>query len=239
MKRYSRSLVLIAIIVLFNLKPMLAQNSPDTVFTKDPGNKDLVAFEVVDAKGQLLSAGMLLQGKKEGVCRQYNTKNIINSIQEFHDGNADGIYLKFAENGSLEAEENFKQGVLDGRKIVYRFGGIIKSSEIYKNGKVDGVKTVYYDNGFKQEVASYKNGLRDGISTWYNQSEVITIQYTYKAGLLEGTAKAFFFSSKLQSEGDYLNDQENGEWKYYDETGKQVKSVFYKNGKIVKEVPTK
>ncbi|HMT29045.1 MAG TPA: hypothetical protein PKD91_07185 [Bacteroidia bacterium] len=213
-----------------------AQINQDTVYTKDPRDKDLILMEVFDDHHQLIASGRMLKGKKEGLYRQYNAKYTIMFLQEFHNGIPDGIYLRFSDNGAIDLEENYKEGLLDGKRIQYRFGSIKRSVENFKNGKLEGEKIVYYDSGFKQEEANYKNGLREGVSTWFNQSEIMTIQYTYKAGIMDGPAKTFFFNSQVQTEGLYVNDQESGEWKHYDETGKHIKSVFYENGKISKEV---
>lgn len=212
------------------------QPAADTIYTPDQEDKDMLVMEIFDVSGQVIAGGRLYKGKRHGLYRQYNAKYTLIYLQEFKNGVPDGIALKFGDNGALELEENYKMGALSGKRIQYRFGGLKRSVENFKNGKLEGPKIVYYDSGFKQEEAFYKNGLRDGLSTWFNQSEIKTIQYTYKEGILNGPAKTFFYNSKVQTEGNYLNDVEDGEWKHFDETGKHLKSVFYKDGKIEREV---
>ncbi len=236
MKLNLRLLTTIGICLLLQMGMLSAQSSRDTVLTKDLQNKDVMRMEVFDTKGQLVEVGKFSNGKKEGVFRNYNTKNTVSTVQEFSNDLPDGIFLKFGDNGALELEESYSKGLLDGRRVQYRFGGIRKSVEYFKNGKLDGNKIVFYESGFKQEDANYKDGLRESVTTWYNQSEIPTIQYTYRAGMMNGPAKTFFYNSNVQTEGMYLNDQEDGEWKHYDEKGNFIKSVFYKNGKMIKEV---
>lgn len=235
-----RTLQLISVSFLFGFmmitRQVVGQSALDTIYTADPDDKDLVLMEIFDSSGQMIAGGRLYKGKKHGLYRQYNAKYTLIYLQEFKNGVPDGIALRFGDNGALELEENYRMNALNGKRIQYRFGGLKRSVENFKNGKLEGPKIVYYDSGFKQEEAYFKNGLRDGTSTWFNQSEIKTIQYTYKGGILNGPAQTFFFNSKVQTEGNYLNDLEDGEWKHYDENGNLLKSVFYKEGKIEREV---
>ena len=95
----------------------------------------------------------------------------------------------------------------------------------------------YYEHGKLKEKATYKNGIRDGITIWFKQDDKPTIQYTYKNGDLNGPA-IFYANGEIQSEGNYVNNNEEGEWRVY-EDGKLLKTVLYKNGKVVKETAAK
>jgi antitoxin component YwqK of YwqJK toxin-antitoxin module len=52
---------------------------------------------------------------------------------------------------------------------------------------------------------------------------------------MDGAAKTFD-KGKLQTEGNYKNDSEDGDWKVY-EDDELLKTVTYKDGKIIKEIP--
>lgn len=235
MKKLLTSLVMF----LFITNYCVSQDSKavyDTTIITDPQNFDLVTIEVKNPEGRLVETGRLLNNKKHGVFRTYDEFNNISKIQEFYNGLPDGVCLQFASNGALNSEENYKYGKLSGKTVVYRFGGIKKLIENYSDGKLTGTRTVFYDNGFKQEEANYKAGLRDGITRWYNQSEIITIEYNYREGKLHGPARTNYYSGSLESEGAYENDLETGEWKYFDADGKHIRSVFFKEGKQIKEI---
>ena len=90
-----------------------------------------------------------------------------------------------------------------------------------------------------QEDGNYKQGKRDGLVKWFTQQEKPSIEYTYNLGVIEGPAKTYFASGKVQTEGNYKNDNETGEWKEYDEDGNIIKTIVYDNGKKIKETDMK
>ena len=52
--------------------------------------------------------------------------------------------------------------------------------------------------------------------------------------MLNGLAR-IYTDGKVVSEGNYKNDNEDGEWKVF-EDGDILKTIIYKNGVVVKEV---
>lgn len=48
------------------------------------------------------------------------------------------------------------------------------------------------------------------------------------------TAKSFYESGKIMSIGHFKDGESDGEFIEYDEEGKIIEKVLYKNGKIVK-----
>ena len=57
--------------------------------------------------------------------------------------------------------------------------------------------------------------------------------------MIDGPAKFYGEGGLLQSEGNYKNDNETGEWKEYNESGAVVKTIVYDNGNKVKETVVK
>jgi antitoxin component YwqK of YwqJK toxin-antitoxin module len=47
----------------------------------------------------------------------------------------------------------------------------------------------------------------------------------------QGSYFMYYQNGKLQVSGTYLNNQKTGEWKYYDESGKLLRTEKYKDGK--------
>ena len=209
----------------------------DTIITPDASNKALVEFKIRWPDGKTHIIGKMLNEKKEGVWRSYTNRSIIETIREYHEGKLNGVSFHFSENGTLDQEENYKNDVLNGERNIYLYGSVIKGQENFVDGKLDGDRRLYYESGKMQEHANFKNGIRDGVTTWYTQDEKPTIEYTYKMGELEGLAK-FYNNGILQSEGMYHNGNEEGDWKVYEDDA-LLKTVTYKEGKVVKEVAAK
>ncbi|HCI57190.1 MAG: toxin-antitoxin system YwqK family antitoxin [Bacteroidetes bacterium] len=209
----------------------------DTVMTPEPDKAGLYDCRVNFPDGRARAVGKMLNGKKEGLWRFYDTKGKIELLEEFEADVRNGLHLHFNENGYIEDEESYRKGILHGLRNVYKYGVTLITSENYNNGKLDGVRFDYYENGKLKEKATYKNGIRDGITIWFKQDDKPTIQYTYKNGDLNGPA-IFYANGEIQSEGNYVNNNEEGEWRVY-EDGKLLKTVLYKNGKVVKETAAK
>jgi len=83
------------------------------------------------------------------------------------------------------------------------------------------------------------NGVKQGQARWYFKNGKPSTEYTYDKGNLSGPSKSYNEEGFVTSEGNYVNNDEDGEWKEYDAMGKLLKKVIYKNGKVVKEVKVK
>lgn len=64
----------------------------------------------------------------------------------------------------------------------------------------------------------------------------LSIEYYYTNGSINGPAKSFYSGGKVQSEGNYKNDNEDGEWKEYTKEGLLLRKIIYKDGKVIKEI---
>ena len=209
----------------------------DTILTADSDNPNLFECRINYPDGRARAIGKLMNGKKSGLWRFYGTKGKLELIEEFDGDVRNGLHVHFNENGNIEDEENYRKGVLHGLRNVYKFGVTLVTSENYNNGQLDGERSDYYETGKIKERAFYKNGLRHGKTIWYKQDETPTVEYTYENGILNGPA-IFYAKGQKQSEGLYKNNNEDGEWKVY-EDGKLLKTVWYKEGKVIKEMAAK
>jgi len=212
----------------------------DTIITKDPMNPAREYWVVHNLKGMIRARGSMLNGKKDGVWREYSEANgVITKLTEYTGGVANGASLAFGFNGNIMVDETLKNDKKTGERLAYgQYGGRIKSFETYSNDTLDGVKKVYYDDGKIQEDGFYKNGLRNGTVKWFKQNGVPTMEYTYENGVMDGPAKIYDDNGKLKQEGVYRNNNEEGEWKEYQDS-LLVKKIIYKQGQILKEIPVK
>jgi antitoxin component YwqK of YwqJK toxin-antitoxin module len=48
----------------------------------------------------------------------------------------------------------------------------------------------------------------------------------------QGSYFMYYQNGKLQVSGNYKNGQKNGDWKYYDESGKLIRTEKYSDGKL-------
>ncbi|MBK7856176.1 MAG: hypothetical protein IPJ79_15955 [Bacteroidetes bacterium] len=185
----------------------------DTILTADPDNKNLIECRIRHIDGKTKSIGYLLNGKREGMWRNYTPRGVPDSYEEYKADVRDGFTVNFADNGTVENEQTYKNGSLHGLRISYLYGSTLRTKENFRNGVLDGEKITNYENGNPQEVSFYKNGNRDRKTIWYTSDNKPTIEYTYKNGLLEGPAK-LYTNGVVTSEGNYKNDNEEGNGKF-------------------------
>ena len=80
----------------------------------------VIATEVVDAKGQVLS----FQGElPNGLIKEVDSKNNIISEMNYNAGKLEGVIKTFYPGGQVASVKNYKNGVLEGKHIEYYENG--------------------------------------------------------------------------------------------------------------------
>ena len=150
----------------------------------------------------------------------------------------------YYENGNLK----YKGLLCNGKRIkewkyYYENGNLNFIGSYDEYGEQTGVWKTYYENGIIKNIANYDFGGLVGLvknfdeegnytsSTFYKEgSDLTKWQFFYKDGKSiekEGTA----YDMGEEAEKRWIID---GEWKYYNETGKLQKIETYENGEIIK-----
>ena len=150
---------------------------------------------------------------------------------------------EYYENGNLKYEGLTRLGLRVKEWKFYYENGKLQFVGDYKYGEQDGIWKIYYENGNIKNIANYDYGGLVGLvknfdeegnytsSTFYEEgSDLTKWQFFYKDGKSiekEGTA----YDMGEEAEKRWIID---GEWKYYNETGKLQKIETYENGEIIK-----
>ena len=150
---------------------------------------------------------------------------------------------EYYENRNLKYEGLTRLGLRVKEWKFYYENGKLQFIGDYKYGEQDGVWKTYYENGIIKNIANYDFGGLVGLvknfdeegnytsSTFYEEgSDLTKWQFFYKDGKSiekEGTA----YDMGEEAEKRWIID---GEWKYYNETGKLQKIETYKDGEIIK-----
>ena len=97
-----------------------------------------------------------------------------------------------------------KNGNNDSYKLnTYYPDSKVKSEGELKNGKMHGKWIYYYENGKKWSEGNFKDGQEEGLRTTY-----------YENG-------------QKRYEGLFRDGVRTGDWKFWDESGKLVKTIMY------------
>lgn len=150
---------------------------------------------------------------------------------------------EYYENRNLKYEGLTRLGLRVKEWKFYYENGKLQFIGDYKYGEQDGVWKTYYENGIIKNIANYDFGGLVGLvknfdeegnytsSTFYEEgSDLTKWQFFYKDGKsIEKEGAAYDMGE--EAEKRWIID---GEWKYYNETGKLQKIETYKDGEIIK-----
>jgi len=102
-----------------------------------------------------------------------------------------------------------------------------------KNGLNHGKTIYYYPNGQVSMEIQYEAGVYNGLFQSYYSNGKLKKSTLFTSGLMEGHHTSYYANGNKQMEGDYLMNQEDGKWQYYDATGKPTELLVYENGEII------
>ncbi len=94
------------------------------------------------------------------------------------------------------------------------------------------LSVVFNAGGVPEELTLVdSNGVRAGYSNIYNSRGILTMSLMYKNGVPNGQwSKYNENTGKLQESFTYVNGKLNGEHIWWDESGKVIKCIVFKNG---------
>jgi len=137
--------------------------------------------------------------------------------------------IHFYRSGKKLQDANYVDSKPEGKVCYWYEGDKCQQEAIYKGGKELQSKTysedgiiiethVALEGNFDKDTKFYANGLK--------QSEIIYDSL----GLKQGKSSFWYQNSKLQKQGIFENDKEQGLWKFFDEQGNYIEGKIYHKG---------
>lgn len=192
----------------------------------------------------------LRQGKWEK--NQANGRPIYKGF--FKNGKPVGEWKRYHPGGQLKAEIVYKGDT--AQTVLYDVWRKKVASGNYVNQKKEGVWSIYKE---QQKVAEeeFQKGIKQGTSRRFYDTREILEQSDWVNGKQEGDYQVFFKSGKpymqckmkngmrhglfliyfkngiQQLIGAYKNNLRNGEWKYQNDKGEHLYSLYYDNGELL------
>lgn len=155
--------------------------------------------------------GKTIAGKKEGEWKSYYATGQIKEVEHYKNDILNGPFSFYYTNGNKRATGNYRNGLRVDSFILYHSNGLINSAEWRDSqGKTQGVFKIFHDNGKPSQIGKMLNGKLDDTSKTYYENGII---------------KEIEF---------YSNNARNGNWLYFNESGKLIKTEVYKNDKLIK-----
>lgn len=122
-----------------------------------------------------------------------------------------------------------------GTAISYNNGQKVIETQ-YINGKVDGVEILYFNNGNIETESHYTEGKFNGIMKNYYSDGSLKSEEMYENDYKNGKSTCFFTFNRKEKEGNYEDCIELGIWTFWDENGRKIAEIDYRDGEVVREV---
>lgn len=223
------------------------------IYSVKDGKKNGI-YRTYFANGQLALEMNYKMGIAEGSYVSYNSNGVKDDEFQLVNDNIQGVRKKYHANGQLASQYNYVNGKYDGAYTTYFYDGKVEEKGTYKNGNEVGQFEEYYSNGaMATSMLLDESGKQNGISIQYDldgkkyeemefsKGELKSITYFDKAGkatvLASKKGKKIdyirpYANGKKSIEGQIVDDQKTGEWKYYDKYGNLTTIEKYKDGKL-------
>ena len=140
-------------------------------------------------------------------------------------------------NGQLDSQISFEFGVREGISRSYSINpytgeNFVSWEAPYVNGVIHGIQKIYaytiYGDIYLAWYDTYVNGFKEGIhETYWPGTTQVDERWIYVRNKLHGPYVSYYSNGIWAVVGQYTNDAQSGEWKYYDDLDGYDYSVFY------------
>lgn len=203
----------------------------------------------------LLSVFLLVATSCRHTVKEYYPNGELRSAVECKGKVPDGLSVYYDASGVKSREVEMVNGKKEGRLRAFFFNGNLQTEEFYRNDLLNGMQTTYNQEGVKLTEIEYKDGVMDGSYTEWHERDILKCAGQYADGLWDGHWEYYDFRGFLIAEGDYVkgsgdqlnytdtgvlykkthyeNNAKNGEEIYYDPQGNVIKTIMYKDDRMV------
>jgi antitoxin component YwqK of YwqJK toxin-antitoxin module len=94
-----------------------------------------------------------------------------------------------------------------------------------------------YPNGVVKFTGFFRFGERHGQWMSFFPNGELWSEMHYDKGLRHGPNIVYYDNNKMRYQGNYKNDHQDSIWLYFEESGQLAKTVLFRNGTILKELP--
>ena len=108
--------------------------------------------------------------------------------------------------------------------------GIKSAEENYSNGVTAGVWKSWYDDGSKSSEISYTSGTA---TFWYKNGKKQSEGLILENRVFDGKWTGWYETGMKSYEGNYRLGKKEGEWNWFDASGKQTSKQTFKNDALL------
>ena len=195
--------------------------------------------------GQLEYEAALVDGKQNGLTREWHENGQLESEATYVDGEKNGLGRYWSENGQLLSEITYVDGRQNGLSRYWYVSGEFKCEDRYVDGILTGLPRDFHESDQRIVDRSLLQEL-DGLIYAPNQSEPFTGYVTeyyssgqlrheieYVDGKLNGLSRGWYESGRYRFEQNHVNGKFHGLLRYWQNSGRLTEDKVYVDGEIV------
>ncbi|MBN1952137.1 MAG: toxin-antitoxin system YwqK family antitoxin [Bacteroidales bacterium] len=226
---------ILTICLLFLSVALVAQEN-DTINRLDAKGLKTGYWEKKSPEGKFIYQGYFKEGKPIGEMRRYYETGELKAIMLYEEGN-DRVKINFYYNdGEAAAEGWYYQNQKDSLWTYYSFySATVTSTENYVRGQKHGLERKFYENGNVSEEIGWSNNMKHGVWKQYYENGVVKLSTGYSYGKVSGPYLVYGETGDIYIKGQFVDNQQEGTWYYYDIDGKVKSELVYKNGVVENE----
>lgn len=166
-------------------------------------------------------------GQREGLTIDYFPGGNKQAEVTYSSGDKHGYQKSWFIYGQLQEEGWYQEGSLQGTWLTYDEQGNLSIRSEYLNNNLEGYKEEFFPNGKKDNEARYKLGWMEQFVQYDTMGKEIN-----RCDLRNGNGKfrALLVNGKLYAEGNYVDGDFDGSYKFYYFDGSLSTQQFYKKG---------
>jgi antitoxin component YwqK of YwqJK toxin-antitoxin module len=184
--------------------------------------------------GNIRYEATFMEGRPVGLMVRYDDSGRVTARMMF-DSTSNRCYTRlFHQGGKLAAEGWHVEQQKDSVWTYYSaYDGTVRMREDYQAGELHGKVYRYYPGGGVSEETNWTGNLREGEWMQFYENGNPRLRGHYIGNLLQGPYTVWYPDSIQMISGQYRMNRTEGTWSYFDESGKLMHSIEYKNGRPV------
>lgn len=136
-----------------------------------------------DSTGKISKEETFLNGKLNGVSKEFNRNGDTLVYMNFKNDIRDGIQREYFPDGKRLRIVQYKNGLLDGMHLTFSEEGKPEVSLNYKEGKKHGKQTYFFSSGKEAGIEMWMMDQKDGDFIKYQEDGTILSKSTFKKNI--------------------------------------------------------
>ncbi|KIC93538.1 tetratricopeptide repeat protein [Flavihumibacter solisilvae] len=169
------------------------------------------------------------EGSLNGTSTGYYANGKVSSIVNYKDDKKHGYCKNYFEHGGIQSEGWYQDNVAEGPWLYYDELGNISAVSYFFNDELDGHKDEFYVNGQMEYDTKYTSGVMEEMTQYDTTGKVI-----HRVEMKKGSGKfsGVHLNGKTAFEGNYVQGQFEGLYRFYFFDGSPYVIQYYKKGEL-------